>query len=212
MGKECAWRPTVTYVRLNVVVEGQTEQRFIEKVLANYLGHQQIGATARAVETRRGYKGGLTSYQKAKNDIQRWLKEDQNRDVYFTTMFDLYGLPSDFPAYSETSALPPYQRIEMLEQRLAEDIADRRFIPYIQLHEFEALIFAAPEKLAEEYLTNAGKFEQLYQIGAEQNPELINDDPTTAPSKRILQAIPEYSKAVGGINVVNAIGITKIRQ
>lgn len=212
MGKECAWRPAVTYVRLNVVVEGQTEQRFIENVLADYLGYRQIVATARAVETSRGYKGGLTSYQKAKNDIQRWLKEDKNSDVYFATMFDLYGLPTDFPGYHEAQRYPPYKRTEILEQKLSEDIGDRRFIPYIQLHEFEALIFSAPEMLTNEYLGYETQIQQLCQIVAAQNPELINDSPITAPSKRIQSVIPEYRKAVGGINVASAIGVEKMRQ
>lgn len=202
----------MTYVRLNVIVEGQTEQRFIEKILAEHLGHRQIVTTARAVETSRGNKGGLTSYQKAKNDIQRWLKEDKNANVYFTTMFDLYALPTDFPGYDEAQSYPPYERTEILEQRLSEDIADRRFLPYIQLHEFEALIFAAPELLAYEYLGYESQIEQLRQIGEAQNPELINDGPTTAPSKRILRIIPAYKKAVGGIDVAAAIGVEKMRQ
>lgn len=202
----------MTYVRLNIVVEGQTEQRFIEKVLAPYLGHRQIVATARAVETSRGYKGGITSYQKAKNDLQRWLKEDKNVNVYFSIMFDLYGLPSDFPGYDEARSYPPYERTKILEQKLSKDIADRRFIPYIQLHEFEALIFAAPELLAYEYLGYESQIQQLCQIVATQNPELINDGPKTAPSKRILSMIPVYSKAVGGIEVVSAIGIERMRE
>jgi len=202
----------VTYVRLNVIVEGQTEQRFIEEILAEHLGHRQIVATARAVETSRGNKGGLTSYQKAKNDIQRWLKEDRNANVHFTTMFDLYGLPTDFPGYHEALSYLPYERTEILEQKLSEDIADRRFIPYIQLHEFEALIFAAPEMLAYEYLGYESQIQQLRQIGEEQNPELINDSPATAPSKRILRIIPVYQKAVGGIIVASAIGVEKMRQ
>lgn len=202
----------MTYVRLNVIVEGQTEQRFIEKVLAAHLGYHQIVATARAVETSRGYRGGITSYQKAKSDIKRWLKEDKNANVYFSTMFDLYGLPTDFPGYYEAQSYPPYQRTKILEQKLSEDIADRRFIPYIQLHEFEALIFAAPETLAYEYLGYESQIQQLCQMGAAQNPELINDGPTTSPSKRILSMIPVYSKAIGGIDVVSAIGVERIRD
>lgn len=202
----------MTYIRLNVIAEGQTEQRFVQQLLVDYLGHRQIGATARAVETSKGYKGGLTSYQKAKNDILRWLREDQNSDVYFTTMFDLYGLPTDFPGHGEARSYSPYKRTEILEQRLLDDIGDQRFIPYIQLHEFEALIYAAPEMLAYEFFGYENHIEQLCQLAAAQNPELINDGPNTAPSKRILAAIPEYSKAVGGIEVVRAIGIDTLRQ
>lgn len=200
------------YIRLYVIAEGQTEQRFVEKILADHLGHYQISATASAVITSRGYKGGLLSYIKAKSDILRWLKEHQNSDVRFTTMFDFYRLPADFPGYHQAKHSNPYLKVEFLEQALAQDIKDQRFIPYIQVHEFEALIFADPAKLATEYLGYENKLEALQKISNEISPEMINDGADTAPSKRILRVIPEYSKAIGGINVVSAIGINKIRK
>jgi hypothetical protein len=201
----------VKYIRLYVIAEGQTEQSFVRKILADHLGHYQISATARAVETSKGYRGGLTSYLKAKNDIIRWLKEDQSTDVRFTTMFDLYGLPSNFPSYETAKHNDPYKRVEILESALLEDINDSRFIPYIQIHEFETLIFADPEKLANEYLGYQNKIEPLRKLSVEKSPEMINDGVDTAPSKRIIRLIPEYSKAVGGVNVVSAIGIDKLR-
>lgn len=200
------------YIRLYVIAEGQTEQRFVKEILANHLGDYQISATASAVVTSRGYKGGLLSYQKAKNDILRWVKEHQNADVRFTTMFDLYRLPADFPGYQQAKQRDPYARVATLERALAEDINDLRFIPYIQIHEFEALIFVDPAKLAIEYLGYENKIEILQKISDEKSPEMINDGADTAPSKRIIQVIPEYSKAVGGINVVASIGIDRIRQ
>ena len=60
-------------------------------------------------------------------------------------MFDLYALPADFPGYAEARReVDPYGKVRILEDALGNDIADRRFIPYIQLHEFEALILADP--------------------------------------------------------------------
>ncbi len=57
-------------------------------------------------------------------------------------MFDLYGLPRDFPGQKESRRLTdPYQKAAILEKELAQDIEDNRFTPYIQLHEFETLIF-----------------------------------------------------------------------
>ena len=142
----------------------------------------------------------------------RWLKEDQSADVRFTTMFDLYRLPSNFPSYETAKRNEPYKRVEILESALSEDINDSRFIPYIQIHEFETLIFADPEKLANAYLGYQNKLNPLRKISLEINPELINDGAETAPSKRILQIIPEYSKVVGGVDVVSTIGIDKIRS
>ena len=97
----------------------------------------------------REYRGGLLGYERAKKDIRAWLKEDKHTECRFTTMFDLYALPDDFPGYAEAmSTSDPYDRVGILEQKMAEDIGDSRFIPYIQLHEFEALILADP-KIAE---------------------------------------------------------------
>ena len=43
------------------------------------------------------------NYAKPRNDINRWLMEDQNPDARFTTMFDLHSLPNDFPGYADAA-------------------------------------------------------------------------------------------------------------
>ena len=45
-----------------------------------------------------------------------------------------------------------------------------------------------------------------------ENPELIDDGPETAPSKRILEEIPEYDKVAAGVSVVGKIGLPVLRQ
>ena len=90
-------------IRLHVTAEGQTEQAFVKTVLAPHLTNYGVYADARCVLTSKDnragkeFRGGLISYQKAKNDIQTWLKEDKSPECRFTTMFDLYALPDDFP-------------------------------------------------------------------------------------------------------------------
>nr|WP_155935712.1 DUF4276 family protein [Pseudodesulfovibrio alkaliphilus] len=169
--------------------------------------------TSRDKRTRE-YRGGLLSYDRAKRDIQSWIREAPGRDCYFTTMFDLYALPNDFPSYAEAMRLTdPYERTRIIETAISEDVNDHRFIPYVQLHEFEALIFADPQQLDWEYLEHAEPIERLKAIVAETiNPELINDGPTTAPSKRILAEIPEYDKVTAGVHVAAKIGLDTIRQ
>ncbi|MCX7011808.1 MAG: DUF4276 family protein, partial [Candidatus Sumerlaeota bacterium] len=95
-------------IRLNVVVEGLTEQTFVRETLAPYLARKSLFLLPRQVETgrrtrriggkevREVYRGGLVSYGKAKRDLQRWMKEDDSPDAHFTTMLDLYRLPMDF--------------------------------------------------------------------------------------------------------------------
>ena len=205
-------------IRLHITAEGQTEQSFAKKVLGPHLAERDVYADARCVLTSRdkraakGYRGGLVSYEKAERDIRTWLKEDACDECRFTTMFDLYALPNDFPGYAEAGrASDPYERVEILERSMARNIDDRRFIPYIQLHEFEALILADPQKLDWEYLDHDAAIGALISMVGNRNPELIDDGPTTAPSKRILKEIPEYDKVSSGVAVVEKIGIPALR-
>ncbi|MXY26521.1 MAG: DUF4276 family protein [Acidobacteria bacterium] len=206
------------YLRLNFIVEGQTEERFVNTVLREHFADRSIVAVAHCVTTRRErraedrrYRGGLTTYQHARDDIRRWVRGDGGRDARFTTMFDLYKLPADFPGYAEAAKVSdPYARVGLLEAALSETIGDRRFIPYIQLHEFEALLFADPQKLDTQFPDRPSAIEQLVKTAREvDSPELVDDGPTTAPSKRISAAIPEYDrrKASAGPIVAAKIGL-----
>ncbi len=162
------------------------------------------------------YRGGLSTYLKAKKDIQTWIKSDNNQDCRFTTMFDYYALPKDFPGMELIKNITdPYEKIRILENALKTDIDDNRFIPYIQLHEFESLIFVNPEMLETEYFDSSNGLSKLKQdllSVKDQNPELINDNYETAPSKRIEAVIPDYDKANIGSEIVALIGIEALRE
>ncbi len=208
-------------IRLHITAEGQTEERFAKDTLVNHLSTFNVFADVRCVLTSKDkhkkHRGGLISYQKARSDIQHWLKSDANKDARFTTMFDLYALPNDFPGFEEVSKKRnPYEKIELLEIALFEDINDNRFIPYIQLHEFEALLFSKPSMLELEYFDHEKELKQLEKIltSFSNNPELINDKPETAPSKRIINLIPEYegNKVNVGAVIASLIGIEHLRK
>ena len=208
------------YVRLNIIVEGQTEEAFVNQTLKPHLSRFSIGVSARVVTTRkeRGtkYRGGLSTYFKAKRDITLWTKQDRNADVRFTTMFDLYGLPTDFPGYKSAAAdADPYQRVLALEDAFRKEISDRRFIPYIQLHEFEALILSDPRQLDSQFDNRADGIAKLETMATQfPSPEHINDNANTAPSKRIIREIPEYegSKVSAGPIVAEKIGLSTLRS
>lgn len=204
-------------IRLHVTAEGQTEQSFAMKVLSMHLIDFAVIVDSRAVltskdnRTNHSFRGGMTTYQKAKDDILTWMKEDDHAECRFTTMFDLYRLPDDFPGYEQSKSInDPYLRVMVIERELAKDIDDYRFIPYIQLHEFEALIFADPQKMDWEYMDHDVAIAHLKQVVEEcydGNPELINNGPETAPSKRILREIAEYDKVTSGVSIVEKIGV-----
>ncbi len=217
-------------IRLHVTAEGQTEERFVKEILSPYLGERNVWTDVRCVLTSKNnrlgieYRGGwrrTSAYTTVKRDICTWMKEDRNPDVRFTTMFDLYALPSDFPGYDEAyRESDPYCRVSILEEALSSDINgeldDIRFVPYIQLHEFEALILADPKQLNWEFLEHDRPIQQLVEMVEKEggNPELIDDGVNTAPSKRIIAEIPEYegSKATSGPLVAGKIGMQKLSE
>ena len=164
------------------------------------------------------FRGGLTSYEKAGKDISLWMKQDNNEDAYFTTMFDLYKLPGDFPGYEDSlKHSDPLARIKSLEESFGEDINHPRFIPYIQLHEFEALLFTDPTKLSVYFFDKQKQIENLQAIWGKSTkfptPEHIDDGETTAPSKRIGKEIPAYLslKVIAAPMVAKEIGLSAMR-
>ena len=186
-------------IRLNFIVEGQTEEAFVKRILSPHLANLEVYVKVRCVLTswknNIKHRGGIKNYEKARNDINAWIKEDRNSDVCFTTMFDVYGLPTNFPGYKDAKQIAdPYGRVKVLEDALREDISDRRFIPHFQLHEFEALLLSDPQKLDAQFDNSTGIRRLVDMVAGFDSPELINDGNNTAPSKRIIGEIPEYEK------------------
>ncbi|HTV40228.1 MAG TPA: DUF4276 family protein [Candidatus Sulfotelmatobacter sp.] len=200
--------------RVRLVVEGITEERFVKTMLAEPLGAKGIFLLPQMVHTGGGseriYKGGVTSYQRIKSDVTKLLKQESQDDAFVTTMFDLYRLPNDFPG--RVKAKPendPLKKAAILENAFAEDIGAANFIPYVQLHEFEALLFTDITKLTEFYVGAKSAVESLASSVEGIPPEHIDEGQQTAPSKRIIEFIPEYerTKATGGVIVATKIGL-----
>lgn len=206
-------------IRLNFVVEGQTEQRFVRKVLMPYLAERSsVYGDARCVETRKKKgsetkkSGGVTSYEKPRGDIIRWVRDDPGGDARFTTMFDLYSLPGEFPGYAPPDAIPARERAVAVQEAMLNNIGDRRLLPYIQVHEFEVLVLADPGKLASQHPDNPAGVKRLVEMAdGFESPELINGGAETALSKRIIREIPTYNKKISGSIVAEKIGIPTLR-
>jgi len=118
--------------RVNIVVEGQTEETFVRDVLAPYLGTSEVYVAARRVLTsKRGdkyFRGGLANYSLPKRDIEMWLSHD--RTAWLTTMFDFYRLPSDFPGYEAALQCDdPYEAVSILEKSMKSDLGSQRVLP-----------------------------------------------------------------------------------
>ncbi len=207
--------------RLYLFAEGQTEQTFADIVLKPHLANFEvylIGPVLIAHARKKGkiHRGGGNKYEPMKNDIRRFLSQEKGRDVYFTTMIDLYAISTEFPGLSEAKKLNhmPTKKVEALEQAFAADIADPRFIPYIQLHEFEAYLFSDPTCFGSFYEGCSRQIASLRAIAdSHASPELINEGPHSAPSKRITAELPDYldAKSAIGSQVAQLIGLEVIR-
>jgi hypothetical protein len=205
------------WMRLYVTTEGQTERKFAEEVLAPHLANYNIEMRARVVLTNRklGKRGGIMDYDKIRGDLYRLMLEDQTGEARFTTMIDLYALPDAFPGWAEASKLThPQDRIVVLENSLKTDIRDQRFLPYIQLHEFEALLYCDLSELQKRIAGSAAGLTRLATEVKNIPPEDINDGITTAPSKRIIRHVPIYekSKVRVGASTAAAIGLHTLRN
>lgn len=210
-------------VYLHVLCEGQTELRFASKVLSTYLTLKNIIVLPQLLITNRkkNERGGILSYQQAKRDLSfmiRGAKDNEQAVHYFTTMFDLYALPSDFPGFIDASTLKGYSRVVMLEKAFGKDINCYKFIPYIQLHEFEALVLCDIDGLADSYPNSAEKLAELKKEVTTQygnNVELVNNSVETAPSKRIIKALKgeyHYDKPKSGTEITGKIGVDVLRS
>jgi len=196
-----------------IYVEGQTEETFIRDVLGPYLKERDILSIpilARTKRTRSGniFKGGIVSYRQVKQEVLRLLQDTSA--VLVTTMMDYYGLPSDFPGKAMLSVGSPYDRVAFLEQAFAQDIAHPRFLPFLTLHEFEALLFAQPGQIMEAF-PHVKEGLQLVREIEGLPPEEINEGNNTHPAARILRYFPEYRKALHGPMIASRIGLPTIR-
>ena len=209
---------------IHVLCEGLTEQGFVNEVLRPYLidnGVTSVKSIIVSTNKKLNAQGGMSSYTHARTDLNLMRQSNTDSEFeshIFTTMFDLYALPNDFPGYEEAnSIIEPYAHVNSLEQSLANAINDSRFIPYIQLHEFEALVFCGIDYLVKIYPKCKKSCEQLTAtLQKYGNPELIDNDPTTAPSTRIIKAIEgenkyKYNKPTTGKSVTKEIGIDELR-
>ena len=183
-----------------VVCEGQTEETFVNEILAPALWDTNVFLSPRLIATSRHSKGGSPKGQRVLRFLRNTLRERQN--TYVTTFFDLYGLPSDFPGRAETAReMDPVDQavaVETVFHAAVIDIAKcrpDRFLPHIQPFEFEALLFSDPGKFAEvepAWRTYVGPLEVARQ--SVRSPEYINDGFESHPSARLQNLLrPRYS-------------------
>ena len=208
--------------RILIHVEGQTEAIFVNEVLAPYLyqyGYESIGARLMGNARQRSRRGGVKPWASVRRGLLNHLREDSDRAV--GVMVDYYGMPTDWPGRIEATDLSPAGRAATtIEEALIEDISQvlgnnfdpSRFVPYVMMHEFEAILFsdcaasAASIGLPDLACALQGIRDRF------ENPEEIDDSPEGAPSKRIKKLVSGYEKPLMGNLAVMGIGLTRIRE
>lgn len=205
-------------MRLLVLVEGPTELDFVNNLLAPHLCEFSVFVSTAVVTTRRDrngqkYRGG-GHWRHWRADLLRHTGENPGKDVRFTTLFDLYGLPDDFPQLEQHEAdNDTNRRARALERAMRDVVDDWRLIPYLQRHEMEALVLASLDALSE--LLDAVDRPAVDRLRAAVQrvggPEDVNDGQETAPSKRLQREIPSYGKTSHGPLAMETTGLAVIR-
>lgn len=201
-----------------VVTEGQSETNFVNRVMAPYFADRCIlipNTVITKVDSKHGktYKGGVANYNQIRNTLVKTLaNSSKSKNSYVTTMFDYYRLPTDVPGVADAEKVnDPYEKVKLIEREIlkAEGYEERFFFPYIELHEFEAMLFSDITKLEDAYFEyDLTALKECAKM--QSNPELINDGAETAPSKRIINCINCFDKANAGVDVLEKIGIEHI--
>lgn len=205
------------YINVIAIVEGLTEQRFIESLVKPYLGNKLIGIKATQI-TKPGQKGGDVKFERAKKDLGLHLK--QRKDTFVTTFVDYYGI-KEWPGVDTIEErLNPSQIAHKINEATKAEVlslfadhqSERRFIPFIAIHEFEALLFSDSKTLAAKLGTSESTIEAVLSECGE--PEAINNRPQSSPSKRLDGWSPngKFPKTTTGIAIASEIGIEKMRE
>ena len=196
-----------------VLVEGQTEERFVKDTLAPHLIALHKALIPTIVTTKRivsgpNFKGG-GDFTKIEGDLKRLLGDSDATAV--TTFYDYYRFPGNF---SPKAGLAPglgAQGANQLEHALKTHFAQPKFKPYIHLHEFEAFLFVNA-KITAANLLAPDIASQISAIRSRvSSAEEINDDPQASPSKRIGLLAANYQKALHGPVIANAVGLVALR-
>jgi hypothetical protein len=188
--------------RVCVVCEGQTEELFVSKVLAPAFCDKGLYLSPEMIETSLGHRGGALSYERVKRHLRNLLRQKSAPTV--TTFFDLYRLDKRFPGFAAAQQSEFLNRkLDILHTELAKDViaeaecAPTRFIPHIQPHEFEALLFSDVAVLTRVETGWAKAGEALSRVrAAVETPGHINGHPDTKPAAHLARELknPRFNK------------------
>lgn len=206
----------VNYIvkRIIIICEGPTEFEFCKDVLYPHFLTKAIYLQTPLIKKS---GGGIVPWSVLKRQIDNHLLQD--KEAFVTTLIDYYGIVDkhQFPGWMASKSIPnKVKRMDLLERAMKDSIdtsINTRFVPYIQLHEFESLLFNDMDVFLRQIPASdfTNQAELIETIASYPNPELINDTPNNAPSYRLKRLIRGYNKIVYGAILAKEIGLSKIR-
>lgn len=195
-------------MKLAVVVEGQTEERFVKDVLRSHLkGHGVDAVPILIGSSRRKKAGGDVNV----DDLVMDLCDALDQYEAATSLVDFYR-------FRDKGELTADDLEGLVSQGIMEGRGDKPPVrPYVQVHEFEGLLFSDPEAFRVALRCPPNRAESIIErlrgiLDEFDTPEHINDNPDSAPSKRLERELRGYRKIVDGIAVARQIGIGKIGE
>ncbi len=205
--------------RIFIVVEGETEERFLRRVLYEDFITQGIHIEAQQWLTNRnlGTYGGGNNFDLIEKHLRRLMSRyKHDKDVFISVMVDLYAFPKQGNTIYDAEVRmhnDGKDKALLLQKKMEERLDYRNFIPYVQLHEYETLLLSRPDALRQFYTNKTKEIDALKSEISGMNPEEINETPEGAPSKRIINYIPEYKKqkTIAGVITAEAIGLHHLR-
>ena len=198
--------------RLIVICEGQAEREFCQDVLRPFFASKGAELSAPTIKHS---NGGIVAWDTLKKQIVAHLHE---QDAVVTMLIDFYRIKDSFnyPGWMEAKQITdPHRKMNHIFSKIADDMGEeyqRRFVPYIQLHEFECLLFSDIKGLQYWFAKDECDYTKIQKaISSFANSEEINNGANTAPSVRLLDAIHGYDKALYASVVAGIIGLATIR-
>lgn len=196
-------------IRLCIICEGSTEVEFVNRCLEPYLRPYGIMTYGTLLAAKSGrHRGGRVSVGRLAQKIALHYYEADR----VSTLVDFYG-------FADRAGRNRAQLEADIAKAVGAIIADydpRHVLPYVQMHEFEGLLFSDTTAFAwvGDGWNQAVEAALTAVAQAFPTPEDINDAPETAPSKRILDILAPgtYSKTEHGPLIAEAIGIETMRQ
>ena len=190
--------------RLIIICEGPTEQAFCNDLLRDYFQSKDIILEAPTIKHS---NGGIVAWDTLRKQIVRHLNEG---NCIVSLFVDYYRIRDsyNFPGWMDSKTIKNiYERMHYLFERMSLNMDEKlrsRFVPYIQLHEFEGLLFSDKNELNFSLLESA--------VNSADTPEEINNGPATAPSERLKKAVCGYDKVTDGAFLALEIGLETIRE